>query len=80
MMSLRWQDIMIGLMVTHKQLCWNKESLNTTYNNTRLYMSTSLVCAHFSFIFYSLEPLIPDGKQGKLVFQTQAQSNGRELS
>ena len=27
---------MVGLMVTHKQIWWNKESLNTTYNITTL--------------------------------------------
>ena len=34
MMSLWWQEVMEGLMVTHKQIWWDKESFNTTYNNT----------------------------------------------
>ena len=36
MMSLWWQEVMVGLMVAHKQIWWDKESFNTTYNRTFL--------------------------------------------
>ena len=30
------KGIVVGLIVTHKQMWWDKESLYTTYNNTTL--------------------------------------------